>query len=488
MLDKKIIYIAIVIYFITAYFSVGQNSPDEYYQILELAAYKLNLSSHYILTWEFDYQIRPALQIWFAVMIYKLGNLIGTINPFVIAFFLRLVSAFLSLCGVWLFIKAFTPSIKHNQSKKWFILLSLFTWVIVYNSVRYSSENIAEKFFLIGFSLLFLPSWNKKIFIQVLIGILFGFAFITRFQMILAIIPTILWLLFCNNFKFISTTNQKVINKCFYIYLTLGFGIAYGCGVITDKWFYGKWVISSWNYLYMNIFMGKAASFGVEPWYFYTIVIAIIPYGLFYILSTIVAIYPTYKKFSNPTVWVVGSFLLGHLIVSHKELRFLVPILCFMPLLISYSIDILIDSNWFTNPKVQKIWQLSWFLNCFIVFCVAILPSGVNVYLCKFIYDKYTAPAIFYSTSEGGNLLNFYKRSNMTIRYVKNVNDMQCNTSQIKNQVCLFAIQCKELPLVEKLTVKSNLVYDNCPNWITYINFNDWISRTGLFRIYETHS
>jgi phosphatidylinositol glycan class B len=50
------------IYLLTAIHSNGFHHPDEHYQIVELAGLKGGWNTGANLTWEYDAQIRPALQ------------------------------------------------------------------------------------------------------------------------------------------------------------------------------------------------------------------------------------------------------------------------------------------------------------------------------------------------------------------------------------------------------------------------------------------
>ena len=109
MLDSKLIkpkyiYIALLLYIITAYFSAGHNAPDEYYQILEFAAYKLGFGNPQFLMWEYHAQMRPALQTLIVCGVYKSLASLSIINPFITAFVSRLLSGLLSLLAMYVFI------------------------------------------------------------------------------------------------------------------------------------------------------------------------------------------------------------------------------------------------------------------------------------------------------------------------------------------------------------------------------------------------
>ncbi|MFN8769999.1 MAG: hypothetical protein ACK5Z5_08415 [Neisseriaceae bacterium] len=476
MLKPKYILIAIVLYLVAAYYSIGHNSPDEYYQILEFAAYKLGLGDVKFLTWEYHFHIRPALQVWLAVFVYKVLAYFSVTNPFTIAFFLRLLAAFISLVAAFTFIKAFLTSIKNETSKKWFVLLSLFTWLIVYNSVRYSSENISEKFFLLGFSLLFIPRFNRSLISYFFIGLLFGLSFDTRFQNLILIIVVYAWLISINNFKVIGGEDKKVVNLTKLISITGGVLITVSIGILIDKWFYGTWVFAAFNYLNMNLFKGMAASFGIEPWYFYLLVAAFIPYGPFYIISTFISIK---YKLKNPAIWLVIAYVVAHSLIGHKEIRFLIPVLCFMPLMIAYSLDLLIDKQIVIKNGFKIFWKILWYINCIFVILCAVIPSGTNVLLCKAIYDKFNQPMQFYAITQGGNLLNFYKRKNVELVYINNINQANCD----KNKVCLLALTCQQVKANPQLNGK--MIYRNCYDWLFKLNFNDWLDRAAVYNIYQ---
>lgn len=475
----KYIYTAFALYVITAYFSVGHNSPDEYYQILEFAAYKLGLGDPRFLMWEYHSQIRGSLQPWIVVIIYKALTRVAITNPFVIAFVIRLLSGMLSLVAVIIFIKAFISSIKTEEYKRWFVLLSLFTWLIVYNSIRFSSENFSAKLFLLGFSLLFLPNLRRSFFTYLGIGLLLGLSFITRFQSGILVLALLIWLIWVNNFSVINGINKKVINWNKFLVLCLGILIAIIIGVMIDKCFYSNWVFTAWNYLDMNLLQGKAASFGENQWYFYLVVAALLPYGPFYVYSTILcAIY----KIKHPVVLATVIFVILHSLIGHKELRFLVPVISFMPLLIIYSFETITAKYSFAfGIKLKKLWQGLWGFNCFLVVLVAFLPSGTQLVLCKALYDMYDTPAQLYYFTEGGHVIDFYKRKNMQLTPIDVINQVKCDA----DKVCLVALTCQQVVANPQIAATGKVVYFNCPKWLLNLNFNGWLDRSAVYNVYE---
>ncbi len=479
ILKPKYIYIALILYTVTAYFSMGHNSPDEYYQILEFAAYKLGFGDPKFLMWEYHAQMRSALQPLMVVGIYKILSIISLTNPFFITFITRWLSGLLSLLAVWVFIKAFISSITIESFKKWFILLSLFTWLVVYNGIRFSSENISSKLFLLGFSLIFLPNIRQSIWVYMGIGLLLGLSFIARFQVGALILGLVLWLVIINDLSVINGVNKKVItlDKLFMLFMGMGFAII--IGVFIDKWFYGNWVFTAWNYLNMNLFQGKAATFGEESWGFYFLVATLLPYGPLYVFSSI---YCLIYKFKHPVVWITLLFIFLHVLIGHKELRFLVPVLCFMPLLIVDAFENLrIRFDFKFSMFWRKLWKISWRFNCFLVIIVAFIPSAIQLPLCKAIYNKYSTPVQFNYITEGGNELDFYKRSNVDLVQIKHVDELKC----VIGKTCLVALTCQQVRDNKVFAEQNKIIYNNCPAWLLKLNFNGWLDRTAIYDIFE---
>jgi len=65
IVNKKLIYFILfitIIYCFTAYNSSGFHQPDEHFQIIEFANYKLGNTKPQDLSWEFKAEIRPTIQ------------------------------------------------------------------------------------------------------------------------------------------------------------------------------------------------------------------------------------------------------------------------------------------------------------------------------------------------------------------------------------------------------------------------------------------
>ena len=99
--EKHWFFFAFVIYSIVAWFSVGHYHDDEYYQILDFAAYKLGFEMQNTVMWEYKEGVRSGLQPFIAYVVAKGLTFINITSPFVWAFYLRLISLIISFISVF---------------------------------------------------------------------------------------------------------------------------------------------------------------------------------------------------------------------------------------------------------------------------------------------------------------------------------------------------------------------------------------------------
>ena len=44
---------------------------------------------------------------------------------------------------------------------------------------------------------------------------------------------------------------------------------AFVCQVLIDRWFYGEWTFSPWNFFVFNVLKGHSKLYGTHSWYWY---------------------------------------------------------------------------------------------------------------------------------------------------------------------------------------------------------------------------
>jgi len=419
--------------------------------------------------------MRPTLQVYIVIWIYSLFKFFGLANPFFVSTILRLLSAAISFLSIHLFIKAFSPKIESKNLQILFVVISFLLWFNVYNNVRFSSENWSGTFFLIGFSLMHIKNWNKFVHF-LLIGLLIGFSFVFRFQMGLLIYGLIAWMIIIKRDSFIHLAGIISGILCSMI-----------IGVVADYFYYQEWTITFWNYLHQNIFLGKVSGFGTDPWWYYfyeSFIAGIPPFSLIFIASLLLVL--IYKPKSILT-WAFLPFLLIHCLIAHKEIRFLFPILGFLPLFIIESLNILqlkIPKKNIYKNKYYRIIKISFLIANFIALAVIVFkPAESNVRLYHSIYNMYNKPVTLFSLEDnpyiGTTSVNFYKRQNLEIIEISEYDEIFQYPAEIKLFVTTNKDKKTELDQTQKV------VYSALPDWVRRFNFNNWVERTRFWKVYE---
>lgn len=315
-----IVFLAAVVFVITAFNSHGYYHADEHYQIIEFAGLKLGTHAPNELAWEYKAKIRPALQpaICFAVL--KVLNSLNLTDPYLQTFILRLISSLLALSIITYFVLKTRNSIDGKTNKIIYYSLSFFLWFIPYISVRFSSETWSGLLFLLSIAVLLSKSpTNHKPFVA---GFLSGLSFLFRFQIAFAVLGFILWLIFVDRVKI------KSLSKFFVSLVT-----ALLLGFLADRWFYGEFVFTPWNY-FVSVIESGGNGFGTSPWYFY--MLKLLTYPGYFIGIPLLLAFISLLIF-NPRsflLWCTIPFIIVHSFIPHKEERFLFPVVFLFPLIL----------------------------------------------------------------------------------------------------------------------------------------------------------
>ncbi|AEA42259.1 mannosyltransferase [Fluviicola taffensis] len=333
-----IIFISVVVFTITATNSVGFFHADEHYQIIEFAGLKAGWNTPEDLVWEYHTKIRPTLQPTIAVGFISIFKFFGASDPYTISFLLREITALLLIFALVFFFtntKRFIPSKKESTNSKLlealYLGFLLLIWYIPYLGVRFSSETWSAIFLL--FAMGCFCSENKSRKKILLTGLFFGLSFLFRFQILFALVGFGMWFLIFNR------KNWKEL-----LQIIGAFSLVFCFGILIDSIFYNEFTISVWNYFDQNILQHKAAEFGELPWDYYISSLFHLPtklIGTLFFLSITSAIIFRNKA---PFIWMIISFILLHMLVSHKEERFLFPIAFFFPLFFIQFFQLLMDS------------------------------------------------------------------------------------------------------------------------------------------------
>ncbi len=475
---NRIYLAAALVFMLTAWFSTGYNHFDEHFQVIEFAGLKLGLTEKASLPWEYSCMMRPAIQPLAVCAVYKAVAVAGVTNPFTIAFVIRLLSAMLTFFSIHMVIRLIAPSITSRKLLFTFLLLSFFIWFVPYNSVRFSSETVAGRIFLIGLAW-FLLRHKPTPSAYLVTGMILGLSFITRYQVAFMVIGFAAWLMFIRR--------AGIRNLAIFI---AGILAMVAAGIVIDRWYYDAWVLTSWNYFMQNMILGKAAAFGTSPWWYYieqTFMNAFPPLSLVYILAVF---YYCIRYPKDLLTWCTVPFLLAHFLIPHKEIRFLFPVIGFLPVMIIRSAEAILSRKGYgllDNRATKISVRIFWYLNMLMLVVLIFRPADDQIALYKNLWDRYPTPARLCFTDDNPYHrakvdIHFYKRKSLVLTHVDSLQQVVPG----KDSICL-AVTDKPLEAGHP-GYAATLVYCTFPAWVRRFNFNHWMDRTSFWYIYELKS
>jgi phosphatidylinositol glycan class B len=473
-----ILALAIATQIAAVFMLVGWFSYDEHYQILEFANYKRGLLDPKYLPWEFQQQIRPTIQPALAYLLLGAFQVLGITDPYDQAVLFRMISALLFLICTLRLYSTLQTEFARTTYRNIYLFLSFFLYIIPVTSVRFSSENWSACYAMYAVAVLYpyikqntcKPITFRAVFIA---GVLFGISFLFRYQSALIVAGLAVWLLL---FRFSQLR--------YWLFMAAGFMAVGACGICIDRWFYGTWTITAWNYFSVNLLQGKAASFGIEPWWWYlkymmdgrsmillngSLLVAVLIFGC--------------RKFNHPFTWLFFPFLFFHFLIGHKEIRFLYPILVFVPFMLTDSLQFV--TRWFRTKKLK----LALIAPVLLINCIAFFASTLRAadnsseifkYLRRFenkpILVYYSGDEFFYTLSNSDRALapRFYRQRLMVSSCKKGPNFVGSLKRSVKtSDTLVFAIlnHDEQVQAGKKLRV----VFDPLPEFIQTINHRNWL-------------
>jgi phosphatidylinositol glycan class B len=378
--ERYIFILALALYIVSAWFSTGYYHGDEHFQIIEFATYKIGITPAEELAWEFDARVRPAIQPFIAFLVIKLLQAMAIQDPYMQAFILRLLTALLAGFSIRFFTRSCSDMVRPEYHKA-YLFLSYFLWFLPFVNVRFSSETWSGIMLLNAISVLINSNYRNKMYF--IVGGLLGLSFLFRYQNAFLAIGIFLWLVFIRKEKILNLV--KLLMAGLFILLT---------GILMDYWLYGEFVLSAWNYFYVNLVEDVASGFGTEAWwnYFYSIFrFGFFPISIPILLSFLLLII---NKPRNLFILTILPFFIVHSIIPHKELRFLFPVVNLVPiiLLLAYQ-ELEWDISKWKKLGRFTLGTIAWILvtiNCIGAVTVSLKPAdGGFMTITRYIRQKY---------------------------------------------------------------------------------------------------
>jgi len=197
-----------------------------------------------------------------------------------------------------------------------FVVLSLFSWLVLYTNPHFNSENISGHLLLLGVGLLQAGIGRPSRRRLLAVGLFLGLSFCCRFQTGFAVFGLMAWF-------FITALRRRQLPSWGILMAALLVTVAF-FNVVLDRWFYGCWVFSPYNYYFQNLATGTMNRVsGTSPWFAYLYLVAIyLPFGPAYVVATL---HHVIRNRFDLLTWTITPFVLFHALVGHKEVRFLLP-------------------------------------------------------------------------------------------------------------------------------------------------------------------
>jgi phosphatidylinositol glycan class B len=267
-------------------------------------------------------------------------------------------------------------------------------------------------------------------------------------------------------------------------------GLAGGViGLAADYWLYGSLVWTPWNYFRSNVLEGRMLDFGISPWWFYFpeyIVRAVPPVSV--VLLGFLA-WGIYKKPGHLFTWFIVPFVLAHIVIKHKEMRFLFPMAYPMLFLVAVGWEALWEN--IKRPRLANgLLKLTLVINGLLLLPVLTRPALDCLPCYKYLYyEARKRPLVLYAEKESPYLLaglhtHFYDPPNLTVVLVDQFADL-ADTS-------CYTLHPGDLLLHRRLTlppigpgIRTERVFAGLPDWVLQFEFGGWQERSRVWSVYE---
>jgi phosphatidylinositol glycan class B len=297
--------------------SEGPYRADEHFQTIEFASFKLGRTPAEALPWEFRARLRSWLQPGLYVVLARAAGAVGVSDPFRQALVFRLVSGLLMWAALVALTSSFRILLPGPAQRRWAVRLTWLAFWTPFLAVRTSSESLAASFTALAVLVLARATLGgRRTALLLGAGLLFGLAFEVRFAA--GVVPAGLtaWGL--------ATRRLRLRDAG-----VLGAGVLpiVALAGLVDRWGYGVWTFPPLNYVEVNLWHDVAAErFGSRPWYGYLSMTgssALAPL----LLLTFAGAATAWIRFPGHVLSVSSApFVLTHVALAHKEMRFLFPV------------------------------------------------------------------------------------------------------------------------------------------------------------------
>mmetsp|Transcript_310 Transcript_310/g.449 ORF Transcript_310/g.449 Transcript_310/m.449 type:complete len:598 (+) Transcript_310:130-1923(+) len=355
-----------------------QFDPDEYWQTLE-PAYCEAFDGNCAYTWEwtrrastsswfdqiFHGPVRSYLSIVPTYLFYKVVQNVEWLHtPFWVSkgpllCNAVLVAAVTDYC-IWYIVA--NNSFSHSTVKDstcltqawWALFCSITSWFQAYTLVRTYSNSLETLMLVLGIALLS-DLRSSGLAGPKIAFILGGMSVAIRFTALAAWVPLgILWALYSqSNGTSIQKLFHRLLNPCASYGLV---GLLFS--MVVDRYFYNFWTLPVLGNLHFNVIEGLGSLYGTHPTHWYltagipVMTGLLLPFLIVAAVTDLIRRQHTKNHLRNTCWIVILSYLTLHSASSHKEFRFLLPLLPLMCIIAGPLLADQLDITKFPRRKV----------------------------------------------------------------------------------------------------------------------------------------
>ena len=278
--------------------------PDETWQSVEVAHRVVWAQGH--LTWESDEAIRSSLLSLPYILVFKVLSLLHLDYQLFVVVCPRLLAGLVTACGDWCLYRLVTVR-EGRRVAAWLLILTQTNWFLLYSGSRTLVNTTETSLLSLGLYLYPRPSFLLVVALSVMMR------------------PTIAvaWAPLLLQYSFSLLRQGKVGRLVRNCLAPLGL---LGLLVLLDSLFYGRLVVTPYNFFRVNILHNLGSFYGENPWYWY------LTHCLVPVLGPLLLLLPlslgsSWSSEPDMIKWPSLTSLCFLSCLSHKEMRFLQPVL-----------------------------------------------------------------------------------------------------------------------------------------------------------------
>ncbi|XP_076628412.1 phosphatidylinositol glycan anchor biosynthesis class B [Colletes latitarsis] len=413
--NNKVLSILMVWRLTSVFLVQTAHVPDEYWQSVEVA-HRLAFGYGY-LTWEWHAKIRNYIYPFLISIIYRILALVSLDHVTILTILPRMLQAIVCAYGEYRFYQW--------TKNKWTLYSLCLNWYWYYCASRTLINTVETACTMIALSIF---PWRDSNIRNL------NFLWIVGFLCMIRPTAAVIWLPLCL-YHLCTSLQDKLMLICRYSVVCI---VCCLSSILLDSYCYGTLVISPWEFFVINVLHKIGNIYGTQHLLWYIFCGLPVLLGVYYIvfLLCIWQVTKYYACFHRQAIMliVIGWTICVYSLLSHKEFRFLLPLL---PMLIY----ICTSCTFRLNVKFAKI--------------------GRKIFIALLIISNIIPGVYFCAIHQRGSL------DAMDVLHKEIVNAE--NTTNV-----LFLTPCHATPLYSHLHVNVSLKILTCePNLNNITNYVD---------------